>query len=137
VTNTPVLYHAWSKPDTGRAKPKCRMSESAVAECQSPLSWKVCFCFVTSDHLELCYVAQGLSVELIEPPCSCTRLVIPFIMRCFFQYIVGLLPSMASPLLSDDNLVEVFHFDFLDNDLTLERSENVVKGSQLPIKIEI
>jgi len=44
---------------------------------------------------------------------------------------------MASPLLSDDNLVEVFHFDFLDNDLTLERSENVVKGSQLPIKIEI
>ncbi len=29
-------------------------------------------------------------------------------------------------LLSDDNLVEVFHFDVLDNDLTLERSENVV-----------
>jgi len=46
---------------------------------------------------------------------------------------------MASPRapLSDDNLVEVFHFDSLDNDLTLERSENVVKGSQLLIKIEI
>jgi hypothetical protein len=61
-------------------------------------------------------------------------------MRCFFQYIVGvgLLPSMASlrALLSDDDLVEVFHFDFLDNDLTLELSENVVKCPQPPIKIE-
>ena len=76
-----------------------------------------------------------LNAKLVSSPAF-----IPFIMRCFFQYIVGvgLLPSMASlrALLSDDNLVEVFHFDVLDNDLTLERSENVVKGSQLPIKIE-